>query len=52
MQIVPFDDRTATQVEFMVLHNGRIHFQGVGEALLASRDPYLRHYLLKTLPPW
>jgi phospholipid/cholesterol/gamma-HCH transport system ATP-binding protein len=52
VQIVPFNDRTATQIEFMVLHNGRIHFQGVAEALLASRDPYLRHYLLKTLPPW
>ena len=42
----------AAQIEFMVLHDGRMRFHGSAAELLASRDPYLRNYLLKTLPPW
>lgn len=38
--------------EFMVLHEGRIHYRGSGEALLASDDPYLKELLYRTLPPW
>jgi ABC-type transporter Mla maintaining outer membrane lipid asymmetry ATPase subunit MlaF len=36
----------------MVLHEGRIYFQGTAAALLASRDAYLREFLFMTLPPW
>jgi phospholipid/cholesterol/gamma-HCH transport system ATP-binding protein len=40
------------RAEFMVLHEGRIHFQGDAAALLACEDPYIREFLYKTLPPW
>jgi ABC-type transporter Mla maintaining outer membrane lipid asymmetry ATPase subunit MlaF len=36
----------------MVLHEGRIYFQGTVAALLASRDAYLKEFLFMTLPPW
>ena len=39
-------------VEFMVLHEGRIMFQGNAAELLSGTDPYLVEYLYKTLPPW
>jgi len=42
----------AEQVEFMVLLDGRIHFQGTAAELQASPDAYLKEYLLMTLPPW
>ena len=42
----------AAQIEFMVLLDGRIHFQGSAAALLASPDPYLKRFMLQTLPPW
>lgn len=38
--------------EFMVLHAGRIHFEGAGAALLASPDVYLKEFMFRTLPPW
>jgi phospholipid/cholesterol/gamma-HCH transport system ATP-binding protein len=40
------------RVEFMVLHEGHIHFQGGAAELLASDDPYLKEFLFRTLPPW
>ena len=40
------------QADFMVLHEGRIHFRGSGAELLASEDPYLKEFLYRTLPPW
>jgi ABC-type transporter Mla maintaining outer membrane lipid asymmetry ATPase subunit MlaF len=36
----------------MVLHDGRICFDGTAAALMTSADPYLRSFLHKTLPPW
>ena len=39
-------------VEFMVLLDGTIRFQGTASELLASPDTYLQEYLYKTLPPW
>lgn len=39
-------------VNFLVLHEGRIYFQGSAEELLASKDAYLREFLFMTLPPW
>jgi len=46
------DPSRAKEVKFMVLHEGRIHFEGSADELLASSDPYLKEYLRKTLPPW
>ena len=43
---------TATDAEFMVLHEGRFIFEGLASALLKSDDAYLREFLFKTLPPW
>jgi phospholipid/cholesterol/gamma-HCH transport system ATP-binding protein len=52
VRIAPVDEVTARHAEFMVLHDGHIHFQGSGAELLASKDPYLRKFLFMTLPPW
>jgi phospholipid/cholesterol/gamma-HCH transport system ATP-binding protein len=49
LQILP---ATTERARFMVLHDGGIYFEGTGAELLASRDGFLRQYLLKTLPPW
>jgi phospholipid/cholesterol/gamma-HCH transport system ATP-binding protein len=51
-RIATSDDPDATKAEFMVLHDGRIHFQGNAAELLASDDPYLKEFLYNTLPPW
>jgi len=48
-------DTSGTKVEharFMVLHEGRIYFEGSGAELLASSDPFLKEFLFMTLPPW
>jgi phospholipid/cholesterol/gamma-HCH transport system ATP-binding protein len=45
-------DAGAERARFMVLHEGRIYFEGSGEELLASHDPYLKEFLFMTLPPW
>ncbi|MDP2319012.1 MAG: ATP-binding cassette domain-containing protein [Acidobacteriota bacterium] len=52
VQVVSADAASLPHVEFMVLHEGRIYFQGSAAELLASPDPYIREYLLLTLPPW
>jgi phospholipid/cholesterol/gamma-HCH transport system ATP-binding protein len=46
------DAAKAERTTFMVLHEGRIYFEGTSMALLASRDRYLREFLFMTLPPW
>ena len=46
------DNPDATKAEFMVLHEGRIQFQGNAAELLASEDKYLKEFLYNTLPPW
>jgi phospholipid/cholesterol/gamma-HCH transport system ATP-binding protein len=45
-------ESTVAQIGFMVLHDGRLHFEGTATELLASTDPYLKRFMLKTLPPW
>ena len=40
------------RARFMVLHEGRICFDGTPAELLASPDRYLRKFLFRTLPPW
>lgn len=42
------DDRA----QFIVLHDGRILFEGSAAVLLSSEDSYLREFLFMTLPPW
>ena len=41
-----------TGTEFMMLHQGRIHFRGTAADLQAAEDPYLREFMYRTLPPW
>lgn len=52
--VVKTDSSQVDGVEFMVLHDGAISFQGTASELLAARDrdPYLKEYFYKTLPPW
>ena len=42
----------AEHARFMVLHEGRISFEGSGAELLAAKDRYLQEFLFMTLPPW
>ena len=45
-------DRDSGRVHFLVLRDGRIHFEGTREELLAASDSYLKEFLFMTLPPW
>ena len=45
-------DSAAERARFMVLHEGRIYFEGSGAELLAAHDAYLKEFLFMTLPPW
>lgn len=40
------------RARFMVLHEGRVAFEGTAAELFASKDPYLQRFLYRTLPPW
>ena len=50
--IVTADTARGSRADFMVLHEGRIHFGGSADELLASEDPYLKELMFMTLPPW
>lgn len=52
VRVSPASESTAAHARFMVLHEGRIHFEGSSDELLASDDPYLKAFLYNTLPPW
>jgi phospholipid/cholesterol/gamma-HCH transport system ATP-binding protein len=54
VKIVDVNEPQPKHAEFMVLHQGRIHFHGSAEELLAFRekDEHLREFLFRTLPPW
>jgi phospholipid/cholesterol/gamma-HCH transport system ATP-binding protein len=52
IRVVSADEHEPPQADFMVLHQGRIMFQGGAFELLASKDPYLQRFLYRTLPPW
>jgi phospholipid/cholesterol/gamma-HCH transport system ATP-binding protein len=52
VDITAADEAQEPRAEFMVLHDGRIVFDGTAGELLASRDTYLRELLFMTLPPW
>jgi phospholipid/cholesterol/gamma-HCH transport system ATP-binding protein len=49
---VQIQPASVERARFMVLHEGRIYFEGTGAELLASPDAYLRQFLFMTLPPW
>jgi ABC-type transporter Mla maintaining outer membrane lipid asymmetry ATPase subunit MlaF len=49
---VQIHETEAEHARFMVLHDGRIYFEGSGAELRASQDPYLKEFLFMTLPPW
>jgi phospholipid/cholesterol/gamma-HCH transport system ATP-binding protein len=42
----------AAHATFMVLHQGRVYFEGSADELRSSRDAYLQEFLYMTLPPW
>lgn len=46
------DEAHAAQSKFLVLHHGRIMFEGSTTELLAAKDPFLEDFLFMTLPPW
>jgi phospholipid/cholesterol/gamma-HCH transport system ATP-binding protein len=52
VQIAPVNHPEDQHARFMVLHDGRIQFEGTASELLASQDAYLREFLFMTLPPW
>lgn len=52
IEVSKVDASQVEGVEFFMLADGEIKFQGTAKELLASRDPYLKEYLYKTLPPW
>jgi phospholipid/cholesterol/gamma-HCH transport system ATP-binding protein len=43
--IAPADAAKCEEAEFIMLKDGRIHFEGHAGELRASQDPYLRHFL-------
>jgi phospholipid/cholesterol/gamma-HCH transport system ATP-binding protein len=45
-------ESSTERARFLVLHEGRIFFEGTGAELLASHDAYLKEFLFMTLPPW
>ncbi len=49
---VQIHETEAEHARFMVLHEGRIFFEGTGAELRASHDAYLKEFLFMTLPPW
>jgi phospholipid/cholesterol/gamma-HCH transport system ATP-binding protein len=51
-RVVSIPESGGTRARFMVLHGGRICFEGSAAELRASRDPYLQEFLFMTLPPW
>jgi phospholipid/cholesterol/gamma-HCH transport system ATP-binding protein len=45
IRIVPASPAKADEAEFLMLKDGRIHFEGSAAELRASADPYLRKFL-------
>jgi phospholipid/cholesterol/gamma-HCH transport system ATP-binding protein len=52
LRVIQAAEAEPSRAEFMVLHEGRITFNGTAAELLASKDPYLQRFLYRTLPPW
>lgn len=52
LKISEVDPASGDRARFVVLHEGRILFEGNAAELLSSQDSYLREFLFMTLPPW
>ena len=52
VRIVPVDETSDDRATFIVLHDGRIRFEGSASELRHSQDPFLKEFLFMTLPPW
>ena len=52
MEIVEAPESELEHARFLVLHDGRIYFEGNARELLSSTDDYLKEFLFMTLPPW
>jgi phospholipid/cholesterol/gamma-HCH transport system ATP-binding protein len=52
LEIVQADSARGPRADFMVLHDGRIHFSGSADELLGAEDSYLKELMFMTLPPW
>ena len=52
VQISPIPENTTAAADFIVLHDGRIYFEGTSAELLAAPDDYLKELMFMTLPPW
>ena len=51
-RILTASEPEVTHASFMVLHEGRVYFEGSAAELRASPDRFLREFLFMTLPPW
>jgi ABC-type transporter Mla maintaining outer membrane lipid asymmetry ATPase subunit MlaF len=51
-RILVANEAKAESVGFMVLHHGRIYFEGTAAELRTAQDGYLQEFLFMTLPPW
>ena len=49
--IVPADPGASEDVEFIMLKDGRIYFEGHAEDMRRSKDPYLKSFLSGWVPP-
>lgn len=52
VQIVADPETSSGHADFIVLHDGRILFEGTSSELLAAKEEYLQEFLFMTLPPW
>ncbi len=52
VRIDTLPDDVPPPADFLVLHEGRIRFEGTSSELLAAQDDYLKDLLFMTLPPW
>ena len=52
LDIREIDAAQAARDKYLVLHEGRLYFEGSSAELLASQDPFLKEFLFMTLPPW
>jgi phospholipid/cholesterol/gamma-HCH transport system ATP-binding protein len=52
VRIQPVAQPQPRHAQFMMLHEGRIRFEGSAAELRASHDEYVQEFLYRTLPPW
>ncbi|MDQ3068646.1 MAG: ATP-binding cassette domain-containing protein [Acidobacteriota bacterium] len=45
IDFVPANEEKRAEAEFLMLNNGKVHFEGTSDELKASKDPYLRSFL-------